>query len=261
VATANNFNPTLPGDVVSYTSDAATAMLIDGAGQPVAFTDAAALQQSPQYQFGIHSGRLFTTLADAECDLGSGTYCDWRVNNADVYYQWETGPNSWNQFAAVKDASDQFVVFDAPLQLNYQVPTGAAYGQYSGKSIVLQYGGFGELNGIPGVCVSHLTNEEVSCDTQDARYVPSFVIPYDLTAGAVTSEGTTYVVKWLDREIRFARKDLSDCATAGLTVPTGMTLPTAADLKNPSDPASDIYIGTMPTVTDAPRVIQGEVKY
>jgi hypothetical protein len=259
--TANNFNPTAPSDVVSYTSDAATAMLIDGASQPVAFADAAALQQSPQYQFGIHSGRLFPVLADAECDLGSGTYCDWRVNSADVYYQWETGPNSWNQFAAVKDANDQFVTFDAPLQVAYQVPTGAAYGEFSGKSIVLQYGGFGELNGIPGVCVSHLTNEAVSCDTQDARYVPSFVIPYDLTAGAVTSEGTTYVVKWLDREIRFARKDLSDCTTAGLTVPTGMTLPTAADLKNPSDPASDIYIGAIPTVTDAPRVIQGEVKY
>jgi len=24
-----------------------------------------------------------------------------RINDLDVYYQWETGPNQWNQFAAV----------------------------------------------------------------------------------------------------------------------------------------------------------------
>jgi hypothetical protein len=44
-------------------------------------------------------------------------------------------------------------------------------------------------------------------------------------------------------------------------VPTGTTLPTSADLRNPSDPNSDIYIGVRPVVTAAPRVIQGEVKY
>jgi hypothetical protein len=68
-------------------------------------------------------------------------------------------------------------------------------------------------------------------------------------------------VKWLEREIRFARKNLGVCDAAGLTVPSGMTLPTAVDLKNPSDPASDIYIGVRPVVTAAPRVIHGEVKF
>ena len=93
------------------------------------------------------------------------------------------------------------------------------------------------------------------------RYVPSFVIPHDTTTGVVTADGTTYYVKWLEREIRFARKPLSVCDTAGLTVPSGITLPTAADLKDPSDPASDVYIGARPSVTSAPRVIHGEVKY
>jgi hypothetical protein len=260
-ATANNWNPTAAVNVVSYSSDAAIATLVDSASQPVALADPAAFQQSAQYQMGVRSGRLFVTLANAECDLGSGTYCDWRVNDADVYYQWETGPNSWNQFVAVKDSSDNFVEFDPPLQVAYQVPAGTAYGQYSGKGIVLQYGGFGDLWGIPGVCVSRLTNEEVSCNTQDARYVPSFVIPFSLTDGQVAAGGTNYLVKWLEREIRFAKKDLSVCAAAGLTVPDGVTLPTDADLKNPSDPASDIYIGAKPTVTDAPRVIHGDVKY
>ncbi|HKX44176.1 MAG TPA: hypothetical protein VJO99_23660 [Burkholderiaceae bacterium] len=44
---------------------------------------------------------------------------------------------------------------------------------------MLQYGGFGELWGIPGTCVSRLTNEKVSCETLDSRYVPAFVIPFD----------------------------------------------------------------------------------
>jgi hypothetical protein len=126
---------------------------------------------------------------------------------------------------------------------------------------VLQYGGFGDLWGLPGICVSPQTNQEVPCEGDGVRYVPSFVIPYDATSGRVTANGNTYLVKWLEREIRFARKNLSVCDGAGLTVPSGMTLPTSADLKNPSDPASDIYIGVRPVVTATPRVIHGEVKY
>jgi len=71
---------------------------------------------------GVRSGKLFANLGDAECTTGSGTYCEWKVNDVDVYYQWETGPNSYNQFAAVKDANGAFVTFEAPLQLNFHVP-------------------------------------------------------------------------------------------------------------------------------------------
>jgi hypothetical protein len=109
--------------------------------------------------------------------------------------------------------------------------------------------------------VSPSTNQEVACEGGEVRYVPSFVIPHDTTTGVVTADGTSYYVKWLEREIRFARKDLSVCSGAGLVVPSGSTLPTSADLRDPSDPASPIYVGTRPAVTAAPRVIQGEVKY
>ena len=260
--TANNFQPTAAGSVVLYSSDAANAVLLDGAAQPVVVqADAATLGSFPQFMNGVRSGKLFANLGDAECSTGSGTYCEWKVNDVDVYYQWETGPNSYNQFAAVKDSNGAFVTFEAPLQLNYHVPTGVAYGQYSGQDIVLQYGGFGDLWGIPGVCVSHLTNQEVNCGDQNARYVPSFVIPYDVSIGSAVADGHTYLVKWLDREIRFARKPLTVCDSAGLTVPTSVTLPTAQDLKNPTDPNADVYIGVRPVVTDAARVVHGEVKF
>jgi len=259
---ANNFQPTAPTGVVSYTGDAANAQLLDGSAAPVVLTaDRELVESSPQFRYGLRSGKLFVNLADAECAQGSGTYCDWRINDLDVYYQWETGPQPFNQFAAVKDANGQFVNLDPPLQVNFNVPQGAAYGQYAGQNIVLQYGGFGDLWGLPGVCVSPTTNQEVPCDGGEARYVPSFVIPFNSTQGVVTANGTTYLVKWLEREIRFARKNLAVCDAAGLTVPSGITLPTASDLKDPSNPASDIYIGTRPSVTSAPRVIHGEVMY
>ena len=262
-STANNFQPTAVTEVVAYTTDAASVALRDDTSTAVTFADRDALDSRPGFGNGVRTGRLFTNLADAECSTASGTYCDYKVNDADVYYQWETGANSWNQFAAVKDSSGAFVTFDAPLQLAYTVPTGAQYGQYAGKSIVLQYNGFGDLGGIPGTCVSMRTNATVSCNTQGARYVPSFAIPYDETKGLVTSlDGqTSYLVKWLDREIRFAQKPLSSCSTAGLALPGNVTLPTQASLKDPSDPASDVYVGTKPTVTATPRVIHGDVKY
>jgi hypothetical protein len=256
-ATFNRFGPA--GDAVVYGSSASSAVLEDAVGDPVTITDADAQQSRPQYQWGVRTGRLFAQLAAAECPNQPGSYCESQIDALDTYYSWETGSAQWNQFAAVKDASGNYVMFDAPLQLQYQVPDAAGYGDYAGKSIVLQYGGFGDLWGIPGHCVSRLTNATVSCETQDSRYVPAFVIPFDAAVGRATEGDTTYLVKWLDREIRFAKKLPAVCAS--LALPSDVTLPTAAELRNPSDAASDVYIGTKPTVTDAPRVIQGEVKY
>lgn len=260
-ATLNNWQPTDANGVVGYTTDAANAMLRDGANAALTFTNRDALQSRPQYQGGVRTGKLFTSFASVQCNGDASHYCDNKVDELDTYYQWETGPNQWNQFAAVKNAQGTIVAFDAPLQVTYDVPTGAQYGGYAGKSIVLQYGGFGELWGIPGTCVSRLTNEKVSCETPDSRYVPAFVIPFDEVLGRVVNGSSQMLAKWLDREIRFAKKDPSVCAAAGVVAPSGLTLPTAAGLQDPSDLASAVYIGDKPVVTAAPRVIHGDVKF
>ena len=62
-------------------------------------------------------------------------------------------------------------------------------------------------------------------------------------------------------KIRFARNDLSVCTGAGVALSSDLTLPTVDGLADPSDPASPIYIGVKPLLTDAPRVIQGDVKF
>jgi hypothetical protein len=260
-ATYNNWNARQAIDVVAYHTDSDSAMLLDNGNQAITLTDAEALEQFPQYRHGLRTGRLFTALAAAECASGSGTYCDYKVNQLDVYYQWETGPQSHSQFAAVKDGSGTFVAFDAPLNVTFDVPNTAAYGEYAGQSLLLQYGGFGDLWGIPGQCVSSSTNQPVDCGTENARYVAAFVIPYDSVLGRVTGDSGSYLVKWLEREIRFAKKDAGVCTTAGLNLPSGIVLPTAADLKDPSHSSSDVYIGTKPTITAAPRVIHGDVKF
>jgi|GEM_PF-558265 len=265
----NNFIPTISTNVVHYTADTTSGLLIDSNSHDVTFTDQTALGLQPQYMQGVSTGRLVadSDLASLTCTPPFGAppgtyYCDYKTNDLDTYYMWSTGPNNWNQFAAVKDGNGNFVTFDPPLQVNYTVPNDSTkYGSYAGKSVVLQYGGFGDLWGIPGKCVSFVDNQETGCNQQNVRYVPSFYIPFDPTGAGVNnlaSDGTTnYLIKWLDREIRFATAP--DCSA--LTLPTGITLPTSASLKNPSDSASDVYIGTKPTVTDAPRVIQGDVKY
>jgi hypothetical protein len=260
-ASFNNWMPTADAGVVHYTMHAASATMRDGTDAPVVFADAQALATRPAYRNGVRSGRLFTDLEAARCPQDATRLCEFQVENMPTYYQWETGANNWNQFAGLKDGNGAVVPFDAPLAVNYTVPAGAQYGEYAGKTIVLQYGGFGQLWGIPGQCVSPQTNDPVSCDRPEARYVPAFVIPFDETLGRVQAGSRTLLVKWLEREIRFARKALNVCTTAGITLPTGLALPTAAGLADPSDPASPIYIGTKPTITAAPRVVHGEVKY
>jgi len=267
--TYNNFMPVVASGLTSYSL--ANAVLTDGAGKSVTDTNSDDYQSSQQYQNGVMSGRLFANLSDAVCpdNATPADYCDFQVNSADVYYVWQTGPGSYNQFAAVKNSGGAFVHFDAPLNVNFVVPTGASFGDYAGTSIVLQYNGFGNLFGIPGSCVSPTTNAPVDCGTPNSRYVPQFVIPYDPTAvahkGVVTatsSAGTSsYLVKWLQREIRFAVKNASVCSAANLVAPTNVQLPTASMLKNPSDSSSDVFLGTKPTLTSAPRVIQGDVKF
>jgi hypothetical protein len=259
--TFNNGTETPAAGVTTYTTSSSTALLMDGAGQKVTFADAAALANQPQYMGGINSGRLFTNLAAAQCADNATLYCDSQTASLDTYYTWQTGVNPWDQFSAVKDNTGALVKFDAPLLVKYVVPSGAIYGSYAGKSLVLQYGGFGQLWGIPGTCVDQSTNAVVACNTPNAQNVGAFMIPDDLVTGVVTSGANSYLVKWQQREIRFAQKDLAVCLAAALALPIGVSLPAASGLQSTIDPNSPIYIGAEPTVTTAPRVIQGVVEY
>lgn len=221
-------------------------------GSNVAWTGAA--PSNSWYSNGIQSGQMISS-ADAsqiKCDSNgtpnsSGTYyCPGLIGKVSTVYIWETGPNSWNKYAGLKSGSD-VVAFDPPMPLTYTVPNNGT--PFANASLILQYNGFGDLQGIPGKCVNPLDNSEVQC-SNNTRWVSAFAIP---EGGTVTSGGTTYYVKPLQQEIRLTKVNASNCSS--------LTLPTIADSDLPTvsgwtDPTSNGAMPTMPA-TAAPKVIDG----
>ncbi len=197
------------------------------------------------------SGRLFDT-AFASC--GTGNVCE--PSAPSVYYTWSTGTSQWNQSMWLTKTSDgSAVAFDPPQNISYLVPTGVAYGSYAGKTIQLQFNGFGNLYGIPGYCVNPVNNSAADCSTPNVRYVPAFSIPDGAT---MSLNNTPLIVKALDAEIRL--KDIGANASQCSNMPlAGQILPSSGthDMSSSSDA---FYIGVKPTVTASPKVIDGIVQ-
>lgn len=209
-----------------------------------------------QYQYGIQSGRLFLST-----DLVTGGNCPssytCEPNNPTAYYTWQTGADQWNQTTWLTKTSDSSVVsFDSPQNVSYTVPTDAAYGTWAGKTLQLQFSGFGNLQGIPGGCVDPSDNSATDCSTANARYVPAFSIPDGAT---MTLNSTPLIVKSLDSELRLGK--IASCTGVELAQPTTpQTLPSNAELHDPSSSLDPFDLGTKPAVTDAPKVIDGVIQ-
>lgn len=214
---------------------------------------------SGQYQNGIMTGRLFdASLTNANCPSGvSGDVCE--PSNPSTYYTWQTGADQWNQSLWLTRTSDGTVVsFDAPENISYTVPAGAAYGTWANKNILLQFDGFGNLEGIPGYCVSSTDNSPVDCSVANARYVPAFAIPDGTTMTLATPAGSTpLVIKGLDTEIRLSQ--IGSCTGVTLAQPTTpAALPQSGALHDPTNSSDVDYIGTEPTpASSVPQVIDG----
>jgi hypothetical protein len=235
-----------------------TSMLLQLNGSSVIMS-----QTSSTNPYGVMSGALFdptsANLAALDCNWDwdnnpatSPQVCGWKAWSAlDVFYTWETGPDSWNQFSALKDGTGAMLKFEPPLSVKY-VHNKAPY---VGATFMLDYSGFGNLNGIPGKCVDMDSGLEVQCSSSNTvRYVPAFVIPptqEDGTLTKVTVDTTEYLVKPLELEQRMMPVDVGYCSTLSVTP---YTLPDLAT--EWTDPA----IGTEPVVTAAPAVIGGVVQ-
>jgi hypothetical protein len=154
-----------------------------------------------------------------------------------------------------KTSDSSLVAFDPPQHVSYTVPSESAYGTWAGKNIQLQFNGFGNLFGVPGFCVSPINNSTVDCSTSGSRYVPMFSIPDGAT---MTLNDTPLIVKALNAEVRLndlgaGAAQCSDMSLTPLTPPSG-------GVHDMSDPNDAFYIGTQPTVTDSPKVIDGIVQ-
>jgi hypothetical protein len=256
----------------SYTLNATTGNLVDGASADVVSAASQSSGTTGNYgnnNNGIQSGRLaIQSDLDAQVTARGGianTYLPVDFDQLTTYYQWQTGGNNWNQLSMLYNGSTP-VVFEPPLNVDFVVPSGAQYDGYVGATFTLQYGGFGNLWGIPSTCIDISTNQPCAANGGTTnnlqRWTPHFSIP---AGSSVTVSGaatpTTYLVKALQKEVRLGKVDTSLCT--GLTLPTSVTLPDNTSWSDPSSSSSSTYVGAKPTFTTppAPQVIHGVKMY
>lgn len=248
-----------PGTATNYSFNTSDMLLKEG-DAPAVMTAA-----SDTFHYGLRSGPLFDptpeNLAQLTCPWNSSETCGWQAwQKLAEFYVWETGTQPWNQLTLLKDANNNVLSFEPPLQLSYAFDatttsvTAGVTAPPDGARFFLQYEGFGNLHGIPGDCVDPETNQKAQCGP-GVRWIPQFSLRDSLPApGAIVDDvnaaGVHYLVKGLDKEQRMQKVATSQCDT--LTVGT-FALPDQSGLTAPA-------IGSEPAVDEAPAVIGGVVQ-
>lgn len=141
-------------------------------GTAVAIEQGSSILEGTSNHWGVRSGGMV---------LSTVTLANWyNIHDEAVTYEWETGPNEWNQFTALMDASGDPVEFDRPLECLASPPAiPDGLGTYR-----LQYGGPGQLWGIPH-------EQKGGGDDDDyERWVPLFTVE-----GEISCEGEVAYVK------------------------------------------------------------------
>jgi hypothetical protein len=223
---------------------------------------------------GSQTGKLLSLSASMDqlaCDTSvspvpsNASICSWK--DVDEWYQWESGPDSWNKQQYLKAVgTDNYVNFLPPLQLTYLVPDLPVNGEYRGRRVSVQYPGAGQL-WVPGKCVDRVNLTDASCSSETG-WINEFVIPTtESQSGKVQEQSSNneYLVKWLSLGVYFAplsgsaeaqcKSDLSDWS-----VVESLELPVESQFMNPSSPSSPNYIGPWVDLTGSPAVIDGKLQ-
>ena len=240
------FDPNNPTTSHAYTfsvSGGNALTLVRGANsEPVMFNTAITPQelQSSAHNWGMRSGPMV---------LSSQSVTNpWDVYDPTIvseYYVWETGPHNWNRMTTVRDSDSNIVSFQRPIQFTYvhsdaNDRSGNA-GDYDGQATMLNYGGDGDLWGIPHE--SHLS-EDIENEDSEHHYRPAFSI----RDGVLMGDSDQYVIKAREVEELMVELPRSQCANMLLSDP-------AVDV--PASAAGSADIGEMPTVTGEPSVVAG----
>lgn len=214
----------------SNTGSNALTLVSSTSSEPVRFASSLTesdISSSP-HSWGVRSGPMI---------IGSVSN-PWDIYDPAItteFYVWETGLQTWNQMATLKDSSGNYLSFDRPIQFTYQHTSAndrsGNAGVYAQQTFLLNYGGNGSFWGVP------------SATDGDGRYQPAFSI----ADGVVMGSSNQYVIKALEIE-QTMQTAPGECGSLVLSdpaapVPTGVT--------------GDANIGTMPTVSDEPAVIAG----
>jgi hypothetical protein len=192
-------------------------------------------------------------FASLTCSWDTTKICPWQARGGlSTFYVWETGHQSWNQLAVLVGSDGSSVEFDPPMIVKY-IHSGSKSNSgksYDGSAFYLEYGGLGDLHGIPSFCVNRKTGIKGNCD-EDSRWVNEFVIPAASDAIQAKDGSTEYVIKPLEIEQTMKTGSSSaTCTDAGLSLGT-VSLPDSSGWTDPD-------LGDKPTVTGPPSVVDGD---
>jgi hypothetical protein len=176
----------------------------------------------------------------------------WDTWDQALSFRWETGHKSWNKLVRVKDSAGNMVAFDKPMAFSYKHAEAndanapdADDSSYYGKTFMLNYGGNGDLWGIPWVDVGG--DAGTTGGNKDSR--PAFA----LKDGTVMGPNNEFVVKGIDMELK-PMSATGQCSALVLNQPAE-PLPSAVS-GTPSNAT-----GSAPTPeSEAPAVIGGELQ-
>ena len=177
----------------------------------------------------------------------------WEIYDADVSYNWQTGPQDWNRSTSVLDANNAVVAFDQPLQFFYNYSAGDDVNidplltdHPAGNAYRLSYGGTGDLWGFP-------YSADDNCSGNDCAHYPSITLADGVTLGA----NGEYRVRLMEGE-QHMREDVGACASldaAAVLADPDLALPTAVDAE------VTFSISDKPDLSGvAPAVIEGVVQ-
>jgi hypothetical protein len=216
----------------TYTFDAAANILRDEEGNAI-ILGADLVLTGTKYAGGYY---LYPMTTDDSYNAGN---CG-SIQDAEVYYTWTTGPNQWNKFTTVRDASGALVAFDRPLSFSYVHSTANdANGDatHDGRTFRLEWDG-SDLQ-MPWVF-----------DAATGEWSPTIT----LKDGTVLTDGDghPYVVKGVEEALLMA--EAADPSLAdGLVIDTTVAPPDLA-----YDESKTALVGAVPTGVEL-KVIKGEL--
>ena len=177
------------------------------------------------------------------------SYAIFSSDVVDSYYNFSaSGSNQpWNHFIGVQ-VNGNLLTFTPPLQLSYT--------NESGGNIFLQYFGFGNLQGIPGVC-QNTQGDVVECGNSSPDNFTMWVPAYNIPSGSqLVDANNTNNTYWLKQLMVGQQMGLGNSCSTELSVEIDkanqLPLDTDGALWNNPD-----TIGDMPNITTPPIFING----
>ena len=239
-----SFDNTTSGMVLKQDNDSASAVLASA---------------NQNFEWGLQSGILFdNTTANynsLRCSWDNNSICPWDARtDLSSFYTWETGTKDWNKLTILLASDNSSVRFDPPLSVKYtHSGTSSNSGKsYDNVSFYLEYGGFGDLWGLPSFCINRKNGEKVSCANDDStRYIEDVMVPAYADVTQTADGSTNYIVKPLEIEQTMRKaSSASKCTVDGGLAFGDLSLPDESEYTAPDMTA-------MPVVKGPPTVVGG----